>query len=103
MRVNENRNKVMKCTREIGGRRMNYALNSELLEEVECFKYLRSKTVDGGIEIEVESTINDVGKVLGEIKKVFSSKGMGMNVKRRLYKGVAVPTAIYGTEHGMWQ
>ena len=33
------------------GRKMNIALNGELLEEIECFKYLGSKiTVDGGIE-----------------------------------------------------
>ena len=41
--------KVIKCTRKVGGRRMIVAMNGELLEEVECFKYLRSNiTVDGG-------------------------------------------------------
>ena len=30
--------------------------------------------------------------------EVFSCRAMGMNVKRRLYEGVAVFTAIYGTE-----
>ena len=36
----------------------------ELIEEVECFKYLGSKvTVDGAIETEVKSRISDVGKV----------------------------------------
>ena len=73
-------------------------MNGELLEEVECFEYLRSKiAVDGGIEIKVKSRINGVGKVLGGMK-VFSCRVMGMNVKRRLYEGVAVPTALYGTE-----
>ena len=46
----------------------------------------------------MKSTINDVGKVLGRLKKVFSCRAMGMNVKRRLYEGVAVPTALYETE-----
>ena len=32
-------NKVMKCTKRIGGRRVNVALNGELLEEIECFEY----------------------------------------------------------------
>ena len=46
----------------------------------------------------MKSRINDVGKVLGGIKKVFSYRVMGMNVRRRLYEGVAVPTALYEPE-----
>ena len=58
--MTENKSKVMKCTMKVGGRRMNVALNGELLEEVECFEHIRSKiTVDGGIETEVKSRIND--------------------------------------------
>ena len=30
----------MKCSRLVDGRRMNVALNGEMLEEVKCFKYL---------------------------------------------------------------
>ena len=74
---------------------MNVALKGELLEEEEeeYLKYLRSKTtVHGGIETEVKSRINDVGKVLGLMKKVFSCRSIVMNVKRRLYERVAVPT-----------
>ena len=37
------------------------------------------------------------GELLGGIKKVFSCKAMGMNVKRRLYE-VAVLIAPYGDE-----
>ena len=51
---------------------------------------------------EVKSRINDVGKVLGGMK-VFSCRVMRMNVKRRLYEGVAVPTVLYGLKHGVWQ
>ena len=32
----------MKSTRMVGDVRMNVTLNGKLLEEVECFKYLRS-------------------------------------------------------------
>ena len=39
----------------------------------------------------MKSKINDVGKVLGGMKKAFTYRVMGMNVKRRLYEGVAVP------------
>ena len=43
-KVNGNKHKVMKYTRRIGGRRMNVALNDELLKEMAYFKYLQSKT-----------------------------------------------------------
>ena len=44
LRVNKNKSRVMKCTKRVGGRRINVAWNSELLEKVKCFKYLGSKT-----------------------------------------------------------
>ena len=44
----------------------------------------------------MKSRINDVGKVLRGVKKVFSCRAIGMNVKRRrLFEGVAVPTTIW--------
>ena len=46
----------------------------------------------------MKSKIIDVRKVLGGMKTVFSCRVMGMNVKSRLYEGVAVPTALYGAE-----
>ena len=49
----------------IGNRRVNVTLNSEVLGKVECFEFRVKITVDGGIETEVKSRINDVGKVLG--------------------------------------
>ena len=42
--------------------------------------------------------INNGGKVMGGMKKVFSCRAMGMNVKRKLYEGVVVLTALYGAE-----
>ncbi len=33
------KSKVMKCTKVVDGRRINVALNGEMLKEVECFKY----------------------------------------------------------------
>ena len=47
LRVYRNRSNVMKCTRGLGGRRMNIALNGELFEAVEDFRYFGYKiTVD---------------------------------------------------------
>ena len=42
--------------------------------------------------------INDAGKVLGGMQKEFSYRAMGIYVKRKLYEGVAVPTAQYRAE-----
>ena len=56
LKINKSKSKVIKC---ISGRRMNVAINGELLEEVECFEYLGSK-----MKKEVKSGINDIGKVL---------------------------------------
>ena len=89
----------MKSTRDVDGRRMNVALNGELLEEVICFEYLGSMiTVHREMETEVKSRIKDVGKVLGGMKKKFNCREMGIDVRRELYEGVAVLTALYGDE-----
>ena len=48
---------------------------------------------------QVKCMINDVGRILGEMK-VFSCRVMGMNVKRRLDEEVAVPTVLCGA--GTW-
>ena len=55
---------------------------------------MSSINVDRRIVAEMKSRINDVGKVLGGMK-VFSCTVIAMNVKRRLYEGVAVPTTPY--------
>uniref|UniRef100_A0A3P9JM39 ribonuclease H n=1 Tax=Oryzias latipes TaxID=8090 RepID=A0A3P9JM39_ORYLA len=66
LRVNVEKSKVMRCTRVKGERRLNVALNGELLEEVECFQYLGSCVcVDGGIAGEVECRMNEVRKIWG--------------------------------------
>jgi len=97
--VNESKSKVMKCTRMVDGRRMNAVLNGKLLEEVECFKSLGSHfVVDGGIDEEVKCRMNEVGKVWGEMNRVFKRRSLGMNAKRRLYEATVVPTALYGAE-----
>ena len=65
---------------------------------MEFLRSLGSKiNVDGGIETEVKSNFNDVGKVLRGMKKVFCCRVMWMNVTRR-YEGVTVPTVLYQAE-----
>ena len=99
LRVNVGKSKVMRCTRELGGRRLNIGLDGEQLEEVDCFKYLGSSiAANGRVESEVKARVNEVGKVLGGLKQMFGCRSLRMNVKKRLYEGIAVPTALYGAE-----
>ena len=44
-RVNVGESNVMSCSRYGNGDRMHVILNGEPLEEVDCFKYLRSHVV----------------------------------------------------------
>ena len=54
LRVNLGKRKVMRCSRYGNGGRMHVILNSEQLEEVDCFKYLGSQVAaDGGCEGDV--------------------------------------------------
>ena len=48
-RVNVGKSKVIRCSRYVNGGRMSMILKDEPLEEVDCFKYLRSQVAaDGG-------------------------------------------------------
>ena len=69
------------------------------------FKYLGSKiTEDRGIETEVKSRINDVGKISGGMQ-VFSCTDVVINVNKRLYEGVTVATVLHYMElkHRVWE
>ncbi|WP_435316529.1 reverse transcriptase domain-containing protein, partial [Klebsiella pneumoniae] len=99
LRVNVAKSKVMKCTRNEGGARMNVILNGEILEEVNQFKYLGSIiAAGGGVETDVSHRISEGCKVLGGMKSLMKNRGLGMNIKKVLYERVIVPTVTYGSE-----
>ena len=99
LRVNVGKSKVMRCTRNEDGARLNVMLNGEALEEVDQFKYLGSViAANGGVEADVRHRVNEGCKVLGALKGVMKNRGLGMNVKKVLYGKVVVPTVIYGSE-----
>ena len=99
LRVNVTKSKVMKCTRNEGGARMNVILNGEILEEVNQFKYLGSIiAAGGGVETDVSHRISEGCKVLGGMKSLMKNRGLGMNIKKVLYERVIVPTVTYGSE-----
>ena len=89
----------MRCSRYGNGDRIHVTLNSEPLEEVDCFKYLGSQVAaDGGCERDVVQRMNEGYRAWGVQKSVLSNRGLGMKAKKCLYEGVIVPTALYGPE-----
>ena len=73
--------------------RLHLRLNREPLEEVNFFKWHRMEDVNGMWFTELIRGIKR-----GERRKVLSSGGMGINVKKCLHEEVIVPTALYGTQ-----
>ena len=58
--INERKSKVMRCSRYVNGSRIYVRLNAKILEEVDCFKYLRSQVAaDGGCERDEVHIMND--------------------------------------------
>ena len=100
LRVNVGKSKVMRCTRNQDGARLNAMLNGEALE-VNQFKYLVSVIVaNGGVAADVHHKMNEGCKVLGALKGVMKNRGMGMNVKKVLYEKVVVLTVMCGSVMG---
>ena len=98
--MNVSKSKVMRCTRNKDGARLNvFMFNGEVLEEVNQFKYLGSViAVNSGVEVDVRHRVNEGCKVLGALKGVMKNRGLGMHVKKVFYEKVVVPTVMYGSE-----
>ena len=87
LRVNVSKSKVMRCTRNEDGARLNAVLNGEALEEVDQFKYLGSViAANDGVEADVRHRVNEGCKVLCALKRMMKNRGLGMNVKKVLYE-----------------
>ena len=95
--MNVGKSKVMRCTRNEDGARLNVKLNGEA-HEVDQLKYLGSViAANGGVEADVPHRVNEECKVLGALKGVMKNRGLKMNVKKVLYEKVVVPTVMYGS------
>ena len=75
LRVNVGKSKVMRCSRYGNGGRMHVIRNGEPLEEVDCFKYLRSQVAaDVGCETDVVHIMNEGYSAWGALKSVLSNR-----------------------------
>ena len=89
--MNVGKTKVMRCSRYGNGDRMHVILNSEPLEEVDCFKYLGSQVAaDGGCERDVVHRINEGYRAWGSLKSVLSNRGLWIKAKKFLYEGAEI-------------
>ena len=69
LRVNVGNSKAMRCSRYCNVGRMHVILNGEPLEDVDCFKCLRSQVAaDGGCKRDVVHRMNDANRAWGEQK-----------------------------------
>ena len=83
--MNVGKSKVMRCTRNEDGARLNVMLNGEALEEVDQFKYLGSVIVaNSGVKADLRHRVNEGCKVLGTLKGVMKNRGLVMNAKKVL-------------------
>ena len=97
--MNVSKSRVMRCTRNEDGARLNVMLKGEALEEVDQFKYLGSViTANGGVEADVRHKVIKGCKMLDAVKGVMKNRGLGMNVRKVLYEKVVVLTVMYGSE-----
>ena len=81
------KSKVMRCSRYGNGDRMCVILNSEPLEEVNCFKYQGSQVAaDGGCERDVVHRMNEGYRAWGALKSVLSNRGLWLKTKKCLYE-----------------
>ena len=63
---------------------------------MDCFKYLGLQVAaDGGCVKNVVHIMNEGYRAWGSQKRVLSNRGLDINVKKCLYKGVIVPTELY--------
>ena len=62
-------------------------LNSEPLEEVNCFKDLGSRVAaDGGCERDVVHKMNEGYRAWGALKSMLSNRGLGIKAKKCPYE-----------------
>ena len=77
--MNIGKSKVIRCSRYGNGDRICVILNTEPLEEVDCFKYLGSQVAaDGECERDVVHRMNERYRAWGELKIVLSNRGLGI-------------------------
>ena len=96
MEMNVGKTKVMRISRHPSP--VTIKIDQKQLENVECFKYLRSMlTNDGNFTREIKSRIAMAKAAFGKQKTLFTSK-LDLNLRKKLIKCYIWSMALYGAE-----
>ena len=78
-------------------------MKNETMEEVRDFKYLGVEiSATGGIECELKHRVTEARKSAGMLERMWKNRGVSMEVKRRMYDSIVIPTALYASEAWTW-
>ena len=82
LKVNVDKSKVLRCSKEDPVPGLQIQLGGEQLEKVDSFKYLGAKVTEKGtLGQEVQSRVIEAGRAMGGMKKIVKNREMGMGAK----------------------
>ena len=106
LKLNVGKSKVMKTSDEngiVGTGDLLVEMKGDMMEEVSDFLYLGAKvSKDGGMEKELNHRITQARKSAGALGGMWNNRGVSIEVKRRMYESIVVPTVLYGSETWTW-
>lgn len=102
LKLNVGKSKVM-STCDANEGELVIKMKDERMEEVKDFKYLGVEiSANGGIECELEHRVTEARKSAGMLDRMWKNRGVSMEVKKRMYDSIVIPTVLYGSEAWTW-
>ena len=99
LKVNIDKSKVLRCSKEGEIGNMDVRLNGENLEEVQCFRYLGvDVTADGLMETEILHRTGEGAKMLGAMRGMWRNRTVSRQAKVGMFQGIVAPAVLYGSE-----
>ena len=99
VKINKNKTKVMKCSRNNKDGLLNVKIGGEKIMEVEEFCYLGSRiTKDGRSRSDIKCRIAQAKRAFSKKYNLFTSK-INLNVRKRFLKVYVWSVALYGSEN----
>ena len=102
LKLNVGKSKVMKTSAR-SNEQMKICMKGVEMEEVNDFKYLGVEiSANGSMEVKLNHRITEARKSAGVLDRMWKNRGVGMEVKKRMYEGIVIPTVLYGSEAWTW-
>ena len=102
LKLNVGKSKVMRAS-ENDEQALRVCMSGESMEEVSDFRYLGVDiSANGRLETELNHRLTEARKSAGVLNNMWRNRGIGIEVKRRMYEGIVVPTVLYGSEAWTW-